>query len=71
MSNSIGYGPTTSDTVGDVDKCVLQGSDVLVEISGNDTYGASLPAKGRISYRFSGASVAFTTDGCTATYTKQ
>ncbi len=69
-SNNMAYGPTTSDNVGDVDKCTVQSNDVLVEISGNDTTGAVLPSKGRISYKFSGSSVAFTADGCTATYSK-
>ncbi len=69
-SNSMAFGPTTSDNIGDMDKCTVRGNDVLVEISGNDTTGTTLPAKDRISYLFSGSTVTFTADGCTTTYSK-
>lgn len=69
-SNGMGFGPTTSDGIGDVDKCTVQANGVLVEISANDTSGTVLPHKGRIAYLFSDSAVAFTADGCTATYIK-
>jgi hypothetical protein len=70
ISNLKGYGPTTSDGIGDVDKCTVNGDAVTVEIGGNDTSGSSLPAKGRLSYSFAGSTASFTADGCTATYSR-
>ena len=67
-SNGKAFGPTTSNDVNDVDRCVVQGGDVTVEITANDKSGMSLPRSGRFLFRFSGATVAYTADGCTATY---
>lgn len=68
---TIGWGPTTSETANDSDKCTVAGNNVLVQISENDTTGTVLPHKGRISFNFSPSSTSFTADGCTGNYVKQ
>ena len=69
-SGATGFGPTTSDSIHDMDKCYIRDGALVVEISGNDTIGTQLPRKGRVSYEFTGDDVAFTADGCTARYSK-
>jgi hypothetical protein len=68
-SGSLAMGPTTSDEVHDLDKCTGDTADILVEICGNDTENTCLPKSGW-SYHFSGKTVLFMANGCSATYQK-
>lgn len=68
ISGSMGTGPTTSDSVNDLDHCSLEGNDVVVQICGNAK--DDLCSLKSFSYRFSNDQVFFTTGLCSATFKK-